>query len=66
MAIPQEIVHLIALAKEQETAEQILDDLRNRKAAIQAEIVELNSKITAQVSSVQAARTALKAAAAAI
>lgn len=66
MAIPQEIVHLIALAKEQETAEQILDDLRNRKASIQAEIVELNAKITAQVSSVQAARTALKAAAAAI
>lgn len=66
MAIPQEIAHLIALAKEQETAETILDDLRTRKAAIQAELVELNAKITAQVASVQTARTALKAAAAAL
>lgn len=66
MAIPAEIANIIALAKTQESAENQLEEYRNRKAACQDEIADLNIKIANQVTVVQAARAALKTAAGAL
>lgn len=63
MTIPVEIQEVIRLAKIQEIEEGKLDTYRAQKADHQAAIAELNTQITNQVTVVQAARAALKAAA---
>ena len=64
MAIPAEVQEVIRLAAIQETEETRLQAMRDAKAKHQADIVLLNDQIASQVPVVQAARAALKSAAA--
>ena len=63
MAIPQTIIDLIKLAKEQEIAETTFEQLKAKKAELLDSIALINDQITQQTAAVQAARQALRVAA---
>ena len=63
MAIPQTIIDVIKLAKDQESAENALELLKKQKAEHAAAIALINEQIATQTVSVQNARAALKVAA---
>ena len=63
MPIPQTIIDLIKLAKEQEIAETTFEQLKAKKAELLDSIALINEQIATQTVSVQNARAALKVAA---
>lgn len=63
MPIPQTIIDLIKLAKEQEVSEYALELLKGKKAEHLSAIALINEQIATQTVSVQTARAALKVAA---
>ena len=63
MAIPQTIIDLIKLAKEQEVAEDALELLKAKKIEHTNAVSLLNEQILTQTTAVQNARAALKVAA---
>lgn len=63
MAIPQTIIDVIKLAKDQETAETAFDQLKAKKVELLNNVALINEQITLQTAAVQAARQALRVAA---
>ena len=63
MAIPQTIIDVIKLAKDQETAETAFDQLKAKKVVLLNNVALINEQITLQTAAVQAARQALRVAA---
>ena len=63
MAIPQTIIDVIKLAKDQETAETAFEQLKAKKVELLDSINLINDQITTQVAVVQEARSALRLAA---
>ncbi len=63
MPIPQTIIDLIKIAKEQEVSEYALELLKDKKAEHLCAIALINEQIATQTVSVQTARAALKVAA---
>lgn len=66
MAIPSDIKEVIRLAQIQESEEIKLQELKDKKIALNAQVDDLNTQIDIQLPIVQAARSSLKAAAALI
>lgn len=63
MAIPQTIIDVIKLAKDQETAETAFEQLKAKKVELLNNVALINEQITLQSAAVQAARQALRVAA---
>lgn len=63
MAIPQTIIDVIKLAKDQETAEKAFEQLKAKKVELLDNVALINEQITLQSTAVQAARQALRVAA---
>lgn len=63
MAIPQTIIDVIKLAKDQETAETAFEQLKAKKVELLNNVALINEQITLQAAAVQAARQALRVAA---
>lgn len=63
MAIPQTIIDVIKLAKDQETAEKAFEQLKAKKVELLDNVALINEQITLQSAAVQAARQALRVAA---
>lgn len=63
MAIPQTIIDVIKLAKDQETAETAFEQLKAKKVELLNNVALINEQITLQTAAVQAARQALRVAA---
>ena len=66
MAIPSDVKEVIRLAQAQEYEETKLQELKDKKTALFAQVTDINTQIDVQQPIVQSARLALKAAAALI
>lgn len=62
MAIPQTIIDVIKLAKDQETAETAFEQLKAKKVELLNNVALINEQITLQAAAVQAASQALRVA----